>query len=86
MTDGLLDLCFVRRLGKLKLLALISIVYWGRHTKLPYVSMQRRERFILETERPAPLFADGEYICETPVEIAVCPRAFRVIVPPGTAL
>lgn len=86
MTDGLLDLCFVRRLGKLKLLALFSIVYWGRHTKLPYVSMQREERFVLETERPTPLFADGEYVCETPVEIAVRPRALRVIVPAGTAL
>jgi diacylglycerol kinase (ATP) len=86
MTDGLLDLCFVRRLGELKLLALFSIVYWGRHTTLPYVSMDRRERFILETERPTPLFADGEYVCETPVEIAVRPHALRVIVPAGTAL
>ncbi len=86
MTDGLLDLCFVRRLGKLKLLGLFSIVYWGKHTKLPYVSMDRREHFILETERPTALFADGEYVCETPVEIAVRPHALRVIVPAGTAL
>ena len=86
MTDGLLDLCFVRRLGKLKLLGLFSIVYWGKHTKLPYVSMDRREHFILETERSTALFADGEYVCETPVEIAVRPRALRVIVLAGTAL
>jgi diacylglycerol kinase (ATP) len=86
MTDGLLDLCFVRRLGKLKLLALFSIVYWGRHTKLPYVSMDRKERFTLETQPPTALFADGEYVCETPVEIAVRPRALPVIVPEGTSL
>jgi diacylglycerol kinase (ATP) len=86
MTDGLLDLCFVRRLGKLKLLTLFSIVYWGRHTKLPYVSMDRAESFILETEHPTPLFADGEYVCETPAEIGVRPHALRVIVPAGTAL
>jgi diacylglycerol kinase (ATP) len=86
MTDGLLDLCFVRRLGKFKLLALVSLVYWGAHTNLPYVSMDRGERFVLETERPTTLFADGEYICETPVEIAVAPRALRVIIPDGTAL
>jgi diacylglycerol kinase (ATP) len=86
MTDGLLDLCFVRRIGKLKLLVLFSIVYWGRHTKLPYVSMSRAESFILETERPIPLFADGEYVCETPVEIGVRLRALRVILPAGTAL
>lgn len=81
MSDGLLDLCFVRRLGKLKLLALFSIVYWGRHTKLPYVSMNRGERFVLQTQRPTALFADGEYVCETPVDIAIRPRALRVIVP-----
>jgi YegS/Rv2252/BmrU family lipid kinase len=86
MTDGLVDLCFVRRLGKLKLLALFSIVYWGKHTKLPYVSMDRRERFILETERPTAICADGEYVCETPAEIAIRPRALRVLVPTGTAL
>ena len=86
MTDGLLDLCFVRRLGKLKLLALFSIVYWGRHTNLSYVSMDRGERFALETDRPTPLFADGEYVCETPVEIAVRPRALRIIVPAATRL
>ncbi len=86
MTDGLLDLCFVRRLSKLKLLALFSLVYWGRHTRLPYVSIRRGERFFLETERPTALFADGEYVCETPVEIAVLPRALRVIVPDRAAL
>jgi diacylglycerol kinase (ATP) len=86
MTDGLLDLCFVRRLGKLKLLALFSTVYWGRHTKLPYVSIDQGERFALETERPTALFADGEYVCQTPVEIAVLPRALRVIVPERMAL
>jgi diacylglycerol kinase (ATP) len=86
MTDGLLDLCFVRRLDKLKLLALFSIVYRGRHTKLPHVSMDRGKHFLLETEHPTPLFADGEYVCETPVEIAIRPRALGVIVPAGTAL
>jgi diacylglycerol kinase family enzyme len=86
MTDGLLDLCFVRRLGKLKLLALFSLVYWGQHTKLRYVSISRGVSFVLETERPAPFFADGEYVCQTPVEIGIVSLALHVIVPAGTAL
>jgi diacylglycerol kinase family enzyme len=48
--------------------------------------MDRRERFILETERPTAICADGEYVCETPAEIAIRPRALRVLVPTGTAL
>jgi diacylglycerol kinase (ATP) len=86
MTDGLLDLCFVRYLSKPKLLALFSTVYWGKHTNLACVSISRGQHFMLETERPTNLFADGEYVCETPVEIAVLPQALRVIVPNGTAL
>ena len=86
MTDGLLDLCFVRRLNKVKLLALFSSVYWGKHTRLPYVAMCRGTAFSVETETPAPLFADGEYVCHTPAEIGICPGAIRVIIPERAAL
>jgi diacylglycerol kinase (ATP) len=86
MTDGLLDLCFVRRLNKVKLLALFSSVYWGKHTTLPYVAMRRGTAFSVETETPTPLFADGEYVCHTPAEIAIVPGAIRVVVPETVAL
>jgi len=30
---------------------------------------------------PLAIFADGEYLCQTPAEISAAPRALRVIVP-----
>lgn len=86
LNDGLLDVCFVRKIPKLTLLALFSIVYWGKHTRLPFVSMNRGARFTLATSAPTPLFADGEYVCDTPAEVSLLPRALRFIVPEGSPL
>jgi diacylglycerol kinase family enzyme len=36
----------------------------------------------VETERPLDVYADGEYVCRTPVEIGIAQGALRVI---GTA-
>jgi diacylglycerol kinase family enzyme len=37
-------------------------------------------RFQVETATPFDVYADGEYVCRTPVEIRVAPKALRVIV------
>jgi diacylglycerol kinase family enzyme len=35
----------------------------------------------IETGRPLEIYADGEPVCQTPVEISLLPRALKVIVP-----
>jgi diacylglycerol kinase family enzyme len=35
----------------------------------------------VETDRPLDVYADGERVGQTPVEIGVAPAALRVIVP-----
>jgi diacylglycerol kinase family enzyme len=35
----------------------------------------------LTTEIPYPVYADGEYVCETPIEVGVAAKALSVIVP-----
>ncbi len=85
--DGVLDICFVRRLGKLKLLALFPLVFWGKHQRMHEVEYFRAKRLRVETDRPIEVFADGEYVCRTPVEIEIRARALRVIVPkPGAGI
>jgi diacylglycerol kinase family enzyme len=37
----------------------------------------------IEANRTLPVQADGDLIGETPIEMTVLPRAFRVIVPRG---
>ncbi|MBV8891386.1 MAG: hypothetical protein JO266_05325 [Acidobacteria bacterium] len=82
MDDGLLDVCVVRKLKKLKLLSLVPTVYFGRHLEIQEVDYFRALRLRIETERPANVFADGEYVCRTPVEVGVAQNALSVIVRP----
>lgn len=79
--DGLLDVCFVGKMNKLKLLLALPTVYFGGHLRLKEVEYFRAEKLSIATGRPVDVYADGEFICQTPVEIRVLPRALRVIVP-----
>ena len=78
--DGLLDVCFVRTLSKLRLLRLFRVVYRGEHIGMKEVDYFQASRLRIATDRPMEVFADGEYVCPTPVEIGVRPNALRVIV------
>lgn len=81
LDDGKLDICFVRGVGKLTILRFFRTVFAGTHLRLKHVEYIQTDRLRLDAEKPMPVYADGEYICETPVEIAVVPRALRAIVP-----
>ena len=80
LDDGLLDFCFVRDVGKLRLLRLFPKVYRGSHVGLPEVEYFRAERMRIESEEPLAVHADGEPVGQTPVEASVARRALRVIV------
>lgn len=80
MDDGHLDVCIVKRLKKLKLLSLFPTVYFGRHLHMPEVDYFRAARVQVETEAGANVFADGEYVCRTPIEVGIAPKALKVVV------
>ena len=81
MDDGLLDVCFVRQLSKLRLLRLFHVVFRGGHIGMKEVEYWKATRVRIQTDPVMELFADGEYICPTPVELSVRRDALRVIVP-----
>ena len=80
LDDGLLDVCVINRMNKLKLFCLFPTVYLGRHLSVPQVEYFQTERLKLETEAPQDVYADGEYVCRTPIEVSVARGALRVIV------
>ena len=80
MDDGMLDICFVRPLNKWRLLRLFRVVYRGEHIAMKEVEYFRALRLRLRTDPATEIFADGEYIGTTPVEIGVRRSALRVIV------
>src|SRR5438105_15931110 len=80
LDDGLLDICVVADLNKFRLLCLFPTVYFGRHLRIPEVEYFQSESLRVETESPLDVYADGEYVCQTPVEVRVAKAALRVIV------
>jgi len=79
--DGQLDVCFVRRVGRARLVRLLRHVFSGQHVELPEVEYFKASSLRLETEVPLDVYADGEFVCRTPVEVSVVSKALRVIVP-----
>ena len=81
LDDGLLDICFVGKMTKLKTLVCFPTIFLGQHLRLREVEYFQARTMRIETGRPLELYADGEPVCQTPVEISLLPRALKVIVP-----
>ena len=81
LDDGKLDICVIREMNKLKLLSVFPSVYFGRHLGISGVEYSQAKSVRLETREPFDVYADGEHVCQTPVEISVKQAALRVIVP-----
>jgi diacylglycerol kinase (ATP) len=81
MDDGQLDVCLIRDIRKLKLVGVFPSVYFGRHLGIREVEYFTTKRVSVETDRPLDVYADGEYVCRTPVELSVASGALRVVVP-----
>jgi diacylglycerol kinase (ATP) len=81
LDDGKLDVCVVHGMNALKLFCLFPTVYFGRHLGFKEVTYSQHEAVSIETEHPMDVYADGEFVCQTPAEFSVAPKALRVIVP-----
>jgi len=82
LDDGLLDVCIVRELSKLKLLGLFPSVYFGRHLQTKEVEYFHASSLTAEAETPLDVYADGELVCPTPVKVNVLRNALQFIVSP----
>jgi diacylglycerol kinase (ATP) len=79
MDDGLLDVCVVGDVDPFKLFCLFPTIYSGRHLKVKEVEYFRAGWVRVETERPLDVYADGEFVCRTPVEVGVERAALTVV-------
>lgn len=81
LDDGKLDICIVRSMNKLSLFRLFPTVYSGQHLRSDKVEYAQAPSARVETESPLEVFADGEFVCRTPVEFTVAHQVLQVIVP-----
>ena len=81
LDDGVLDICMVGKMGKIKLLCALPSLSFGAHIALREVEYFPARRITVEASRPLEVFADGEPAGRTPIEICLKPQALEVIVP-----
>jgi len=82
--DGLLDVVFVRPLGRFKFLRLYPKVFSGAHIHHTDVVWTQRVRSIRVEESRAVAYADGERVGKLPIEIDVVPGALPILAPAVT--
>jgi diacylglycerol kinase (ATP) len=81
MDDGLLDACVIGGVDPFKLACMFPTVYFGRHLNIREVQYFQAERVRVETQTPLDVYADGEFVCGTPVEVAVESGVLKVLTP-----
>ena len=79
MDDGLLDVCIVGGLDPFKLFCMFPTIYSGGHLSIKEVEYFQATRVRVETEYPLDVYADGEFVCRTPVEVGVEHAALKVV-------
>ena len=80
--DGLLHVCMVEAVRPLQALRLTLHAMRGTHVFEPTVEVGVTREVRIESTPSRPLYADGEFLGETPLSVRVAPRALRVLAPP----
>jgi diacylglycerol kinase (ATP) len=80
LDDGLLDVCLVSKMNKLKLLCWVPTIFFGQHLRLKQVEYLQATEVTIDADRKLDLYADGDYAGQTPVKIGLIQQGLRVIV------
>ena len=81
LDDGQFDVCLIHGMSNLEAFCLFPTIYFGQHLRISKVEYFQTTRARIESAMPLKIYADGEPVCTTPVEISIRPRALQVIVP-----
>lgn len=81
MNDGVLDLYLVCRCSRATLLKTLPLAYSGRHVSSEYVRAAQGKAFRFESVEPLDVYADGEFVTQTPLEVKLSTEKLRVVVP-----
>lgn len=80
--DGRVDMFVIKARTLVDYLQLVYYILLRKPRKAPKMFyIQAAESIQIESDRPLPAQADGEFIGETPVSITVVPQAVKVFVP-----
>ncbi|MBP1558715.1 MAG: diacylglycerol kinase family lipid kinase [Oscillospiraceae bacterium] len=85
LDDGLIDICLVKKISRLRIPALLSVYENGRHVddeKLKdIISYHKCRKMVIEADHPISLARDGEIDHASRIEIELLPGALNCSVP-----
>jgi diacylglycerol kinase (ATP) len=79
LDDGEFDCVFADAMSRARLARASLSLLKGTHLDLPEVHSMRLASVRLESDPPVEVYADGEFVCETPIRVRLLPRALRVL-------
>tara|TARA_B100001167_G_C16673470_1_gene258816 strand:- start:209 stop:769 length:561 start_codon:yes stop_codon:yes gene_type:complete len=76
--DGILNICIVKNISKIKALILLPRVFFGTHIKHPKAIYAPSKSLSISSENSISIWADGEYVGTTPATISILSKALNV--------
>lgn len=87
--DGLMDICLVKPVKRLKIANLLNVYKNGGHlddSRFEEFLLYRRSAWAkVETEKPQKLCLDGEILTTDKAELKIEPKAIKLVIPQGAA-
>jgi diacylglycerol kinase (ATP) len=80
-SDGLLDICIIKKMSKFHFIKVFPKVFQGKHTDDPHVEIFRTSKISIESNYNFSVFADGEFICKLPATFKIASGKLNFIVP-----
>lgn len=82
VSDGILDICFIRRIPITEAVPFLTKLFRGRIRKSRFVTLVKAKQFKAELSGPQPIHLDGEPFPYTKtIDVEVVPASLRMIVP-----
>jgi len=81
VSDGLLEICLIKRIGRLKIIMLLPKFIKGLHGSIPEVSFYKAARVEVTCRDETPVNIDGEVKHTKNTVFEIIPEAIRFVVP-----
>ena len=79
LSDGMLELCVIRRVSRLGALALLPLLAVGEHVGHPVVELRRVSEIRITTDGSVPMLIDGEPLSTNTLDVQIRPAALKVV-------
>lgn len=79
--DGIFDVLIAGDMPRWKIASLMREAGQGAHVRHPEMTVRTAREIVIEADRPLPVCADGDYLCDLPVTVRLRPGALNVLRP-----